>query len=28
MVGFDLYCRLLKKEIEYLKLAFKIDVGS
>ena len=27
MVGFDLYCRLLKKEIEYLKLAFKIDVG-
>ena len=24
MVGFDLYCRLLKKEIEYLKLAFKI----
>jgi len=28
MVGFDLYCRLLKKEIEYLKLAFKIDVDS
>ncbi len=28
MVGFDLYCRLLKKEIEYLKQAFKIDVGS
>jgi len=28
MVGFDLYCRLLKKEIEYLKLAFKIDVSS
>ena len=28
MVGFDLYCRLLKKEIEYLKLAFKIDTGS
>ena len=28
MIGFDLYCRLLKKEIEYLKLAFKIDVGS
>jgi len=27
MVGFDLYCRLLKKEIEYLKLAFKIDSG-
>ena len=25
MVGFDLYCRLLKKEIEYLKLAFKIE---
>lgn len=23
-VGFDLYCRLLKKEIEYLKLTFKI----
>jgi len=23
-VGFDLYCRLLKKEIEYLKQAFKI----
>ena len=25
MVGFDLYCRLLKKEIEYLKSAFKIN---
>ncbi len=25
MVGFDLYCRLLKKEIEYLKSAFKIS---
>ncbi|MCM8830834.1 MAG: transcription-repair coupling factor [Candidatus Omnitrophica bacterium] len=25
MVGFDLYCRLLKKEIEYLKEAFKIN---
>lgn len=24
MVGFDLYCRLLKKEIEYLKDVFKI----
>ncbi|MCP4652610.1 MAG: DEAD/DEAH box helicase [Candidatus Omnitrophica bacterium] len=24
MVGFDLYCRLLKKEIEYLRDAFKI----
>ena len=24
MVGFDLYCRFLKKEIEYLRLAFKI----
>ena len=24
MVGFDLYCRLLKKEIEYLRQAFKI----
>jgi len=23
MIGFDLYCRLLKKEIEYLKAAFK-----
>lgn len=28
MVGFDLYCRLLKKEIEYLKAAFKIEVGG
>jgi transcription-repair coupling factor (superfamily II helicase) len=27
MVGFDLYCRLLKKEIEYLREAFKIEVG-
>ncbi|MBD3245952.1 MAG: DEAD/DEAH box helicase [Candidatus Omnitrophica bacterium] len=27
MVGFDLYCRLLKKEIEYLKDAFKMEVG-
>ncbi len=27
MVGFDLYCRLLKKEIEYLKELFKIDTG-
>ena len=26
-IGFDLYCRLLKKEIEYLKEAFKIEVG-
>jgi len=26
MVGFDLYCRLLKKEIEYLREAFKIKV--
>lgn len=26
MVGFDLYCRLLKKEVEYLKDAFKIDI--
>ena len=25
MVGFDLYCRLLKKEIEYSKQVFKID---
>lgn len=25
MVGFDLYCRLLKKEIQYLRDAFKID---
>jgi transcription-repair coupling factor (superfamily II helicase) len=25
MIGFDLYCRLLKKEIEYLKLAFKME---
>ncbi|MDP2923051.1 MAG: CarD family transcriptional regulator [Candidatus Omnitrophota bacterium] len=27
MVGFDLYCRLLKKEIEYLKQVFRIEVG-
>jgi len=27
MVGFDLYCRILKKEIEYLKEAFKIDAS-
>jgi transcription-repair coupling factor (superfamily II helicase) len=27
MVGFDLYCRLLKKEIEYLKSAFKLDAS-
>ncbi|MBU2045070.1 MAG: DEAD/DEAH box helicase [Candidatus Omnitrophica bacterium] len=27
MVGFDLYCRLLKKEIEYLKEAFKLNVN-
>jgi transcription-repair coupling factor (superfamily II helicase) len=27
MVGFDLYCRLLKKEIEYLKEAFKIEAA-
>ena len=27
MVGFDLYCRLLKKEIEYLKEIFKIDTN-
>ncbi|MBU1121551.1 MAG: DEAD/DEAH box helicase [Candidatus Omnitrophota bacterium] len=25
MVGFDLYCRLMKKEIEYLKQAFRIE---
>ncbi|MBN3040813.1 MAG: transcription-repair coupling factor, partial [Candidatus Omnitrophica bacterium] len=25
MVGFDLYCRLLKKEIEYLKESFNIN---
>ncbi|MCM8786532.1 MAG: DEAD/DEAH box helicase [Candidatus Omnitrophica bacterium] len=25
MIGFDLYCRLLKKEIEYLKETFKIN---
>ena len=28
MVGFDLYCRLLKKELEYLKHAFKIEIGG
>lgn len=28
MVGFDLYCRLLKKEIEYLRQTFKIEMGS
>ncbi|MCK4916699.1 MAG: DEAD/DEAH box helicase [Candidatus Omnitrophica bacterium] len=28
MVGFDLYCRLLKKEIECLREAFKLDVGE
>lgn len=28
MIGFDLYCRLLKKEIEYLKTAFKIEIGG
>lgn len=28
MVGFDLYCRILKKEIEYLKDAFKMEVGG
>jgi transcription-repair coupling factor (superfamily II helicase) len=27
MVGFDLYCRLLKKEIEYLKEMFKLNVN-
>ncbi len=27
MIGFDLYCRILKKEIEYLKEAFKIEAG-
>lgn len=27
MIGFDLYCRILKKEIEYLKEAFKIEIG-
>jgi len=24
-IGFDMYCRLLKKEVEYLKEAFRID---
>ncbi len=28
MIGFDLYCRLLKKEIEYLKNTFKIEIGG
>jgi transcription-repair coupling factor (superfamily II helicase) len=28
MIGFDLYCRLLKKEIEYLKQAFKAENSS
>jgi len=28
MIGFDLYCRLLKKEIEYLKETFKIEIGG
>lgn len=27
MVGFDLYCRLLKKEIECLREVFQMDVG-
>ena len=27
MVGFDLYCRILKKEIEYLKEAFRIEAS-
>ncbi|MBU2103324.1 MAG: DEAD/DEAH box helicase [Candidatus Omnitrophota bacterium] len=27
MVGFDLYCRLLKKEIEYLKDAFRVEMS-
>jgi len=27
MIGFDLYCRILKKEIEYLKEAFRMEVG-
>jgi transcription-repair coupling factor (superfamily II helicase) len=27
MVGFDLYCRLLRKEIEYLKEAFRIETS-
>lgn len=25
MIGFDLYCRLLRKEVEYLREAFKIE---
>ncbi|MDD5069533.1 MAG: helicase-related protein [Candidatus Omnitrophica bacterium] len=28
LVGFDLYCRLLKKEIDYLKNTFKIESNS
>jgi transcription-repair coupling factor (superfamily II helicase) len=27
MIGFDLYCRILKKEIEYLREAFKIEAS-
>ena len=27
MIGFDLYCRILKKEIEYLKEAFRIEAS-
>ncbi|MFH1902226.1 MAG: DEAD/DEAH box helicase [Candidatus Omnitrophota bacterium] len=27
MIGFDLYCRLLKKEVEYLQETFKIEAG-
>jgi transcription-repair coupling factor (superfamily II helicase) len=28
MIGFDLYCRLLKKEIEYLRETFKLEMGT
>ena len=28
MVGFDLYCRLLKKEIDYLRDTFKIKLPT
>lgn len=28
MIGFDLYCRLFKKEIEYLKDTFRIEGGG
>lgn len=28
MIGFDLYCRMFKKEIEYLKDTFKIEEGA